>query len=149
MRIALPALALVTLALVPQDPAGAQQPAQAVLGPGLYVFQTRLDEATCEPDSMDGFVTSYFAAIDGVPGSARMTMKLQNSQHWPEWQLDISADGTIRASARNGALEQSATMRPNGSRFTGRGFRTYDQTVRGQRRRCRMEYDALLRKLHE
>lgn len=148
MRIALPALALLALTFVPHESAGAQN-TQGVLGPGLYVFQTRLDEATCEADSNSGFVTSYFAAIDGVPGSTTMTMKLQNSQFWPEWQLNIASDGTIRATARNGALEQSATMRLNGSRFTGRGFRTYDQTVRGQRRRCRMEYDALLRKLHE
>jgi hypothetical protein len=149
MRLALPLLALVTLALVPGEAAEGQQPTQGVLGPGLYVFQTRLDEATCEPDSMTGYVTSYFAAIDGTPGSTRMTMKLTNSEHWPEWELRVSADGTIRASARNGALEQSATMRPDGSRFTGRGFRTYDKMVRGQRRRCRNEYDALLRKLHD
>jgi len=148
MRLALPFLALLTLALLP-DGAARGQETQGVLGPGLYVFQTRLDEASCEPDSMSGYVTSYFAAIDGTPASTRMTMKLVNSEYWPEWELRIAPDGTIRASARNGSLEQSATLRPNGSRFTGRGFRTYDKVVDGRRRRCRNEYDALLRKLHE
>lgn len=149
MRRAIPVLALLALPLLAGEAAHGQQPTQGVLGPGLYVFQTRLDEATCEADSESGFVTSYFAAIDGTPGSTRMSMKLTNSQHWPNWELRVSADGTIRASARNGNLEQSATMRPNGSRFTGRGYRTYEGTVRGQRRRCRIEYDALLRKLHD
>ncbi len=137
--------ALLFTSVAARDTAGAQD-TQGVLGPGLYVFQTRLDRATCEDDSETGYVTSYFAAIDGTPASRRMSMKLTNSTHWPEWQLTIAPDGQIVATATNGSLHQRAEMRPNGSRFTGRGYREYQG--RGGRR-CRFEYDALLRKLHD
>ena len=122
---------------------------QGVLGPGLYVFQTRLDTATCEEDSTSGYVTSYFAAIDGTPASLTMTMQLTNSEHWPRWELTIDPNGRIRGMARNGALEQQFELTRDGSRFTGRGHRTYDKRVDGRMQRCRNEYDALLRKLHD
>jgi hypothetical protein len=141
--------------LVLHDHVAAQGAAQQVLGPGLYVFQTRLDHSTCEPPSTSGYVTSYFAAIDGTPGSASMAMHLLNSDNWPDWTVTVTAQGTLIADALQANVtgpdraESHFELTRDRAKFTGRGWRSYTATVEGQRRRCRTSYDALLRKLHE
>lgn len=119
---------------------------QRVLGPGLYVFQTRITGATCGDADHTGYVNSYFAAVDGIPASMDMDMKLMNSSYWPSWDLHVDGQ-TVRGTASNERINgtQRVEMRVNGSRFTGTGTRTYS---RGNRR-CEVQYDALLRKLHD
>ncbi len=126
---------------------------QGILGPGAYIYQTRLDSASCEPDSTSGFVTSYYATIDGVPAARSMRMSLLNSAHWPSWSITVREDGTIVGHAdqedsrgvRMGASHFE--VRVDGSRFTGRGYREYTQRVGSENRRCRNSYDALLRRI--
>jgi len=51
---------------------------QTVLGPGMYVFQTRTRSATCGDDERTGYVSTFLAPIHGVPGSRTMRMTLEN-----------------------------------------------------------------------
>jgi len=128
---------------------------QTVLAPGLYVFQLRLDRATCTQGFTSGYVSSFFAAIDGTPGSRAMDMHLLNSGYWPEWTLAVQQDDTIvGVSHQAGASgpdagENHFEVRFDGRKFVGRGSRSWTQTVNGQRTRCRVFYDALLRELHD
>lgn len=129
-----------------------QQPSfeQNVLGPGLYVFQTRVDHASCGDAERTGEVTSYYAAVDGIPGSRQMRMSLLNSRFWPDWTLVVTATNAVVGDAR-----QAGVTGPNqgeshfeasyaDGRFTGRGNREYTRTVDGQPARCRVSYEALL-----
>jgi hypothetical protein len=127
--------------------------AQSVLGPGLYVFQTRTRTASCADDERTGYVSSFFASIHGVPGSRRMSMGLVNSPYWSTWTLTVGADDSI---AGDSFLDgSSGPSRPTShfvvtrrdDRFTGEGTRTYDAVVEGTRRRCVVTYDALLRRI--
>lgn len=131
----------------------AQEAEQTVLGPGLYVFQTRIDHATCGDGERTGHVSSYFAAVDGIPGSRSMQMNLLNSSYWPSWTLAVSPSNAVIGDARmRGQTGPNAgvshfELTYDRNKFTGRGTRSYDATVNGQRQRCRISYDALLRKL--
>ena len=133
--------------------ASAQTPGQALLGPGLYVFQNRLDRATCGDASGSGYVNSYVAAVNGIPGSVTMQMALPDSTYWPTWELGVTPDGHIL-----GVSQQAGVTGPDrgdshfdvtltGDQFTGRGARSYMSTVDGQRRRCTVEFDTLLRRI--
>lgn len=128
---------------------------QRVLPPGLYVFQTRLDRSTCNEDAETGHVTSYFAAVDGVPGHRDMTMRLLNSSYWPTWTMNVSADGLIVAEAPQARVPEARRgtnhfeVRRDGERFVGRGTRSYFKRVNGEYRRCSIAFDALLRRLHD
>ncbi|MFK8002136.1 MAG: hypothetical protein AB8H86_21255 [Polyangiales bacterium] len=127
--------------------------AQRVLGPGAYVYQTRLDTATCEDDSNSGFTSSFFAAIDGVPGAADMRMSLVNSDYWPRWTLVVRPDGTvvgdatIRGQEGPNAARSHFEVQRRGDHLRGRGYREYNRTIDGQRRRCRNDFDVLIRRL--
>jgi hypothetical protein len=135
--------------------AQAQRDTQDVLGPGLYVFQTRLDHSSCGDSGASGSVTSYFAAVDGIPGSRQMTMHLLNSDHWSTWTLTVTAENQIIGDAQQdgvtgpGRGDSHFELSQDRGKFTGRGSRSYSATIGGQVRRCRMAYDALLRRLHE
>lgn len=151
-RTLLIALSLMAAALTIQSsrPAAAQTRSdQAVLGPGLYVFQTRTISATCGDASRTGFVTSYYAAIDGIPGSREMTMNLLNSEHWPRWAIAVNADGNVVAHAyldgTAGANRPSAhfELMRQPDKFAGRGIRSY----RSGGQQCTITYDALLRRI--
>ncbi|MEM6959569.1 MAG: hypothetical protein AAF411_26880 [Myxococcota bacterium] len=126
---------------------------QRVLGPGAYVYQTRLDTASCEEASQSGYTSTFFAAVDGVPGDRDMRMTLLNSQFWPTWQLAVQANGHIMGDAtiRNGRGPNPARshfeVERRGDHFRGRGYREYNATVNGQRRRCRNDFDVLIRRL--
>lgn len=135
-------------------PAAAQSTdRQTLLGPGLYVFQTRTLSATCDDDERTGFVHTFIAPIHGVPGDRRMRMQLTNSRHWPGWDIVVAEDGTITGDA---ALDGNRNPGPNTprnhfevrqrrDRFVGTGSRTY----RSGGRACEVRYDALLRPMAE
>ena len=127
--------------------------AQSVLGPGLYVFQTRTRAASCADDERTGHVSSFFASNHGVPGSRTMHMGLVNSPYWSTWTLTVGADDSITGDAfLDGS---SGPSRPTShfvvtrrdDRFTGEGTRTYEAVIEGTRRRCVVTYDALLRRI--
>ena len=56
-------------------------------------------------------------------------------------------DARMRGQTGPSAGESHFELAHDGRRFTGRGTRSYDATVNGQRQRCRISYEALLRKL--
>ncbi len=128
---------------------------QRVLAPGLYVFQSRLDRSTCGEDAETGYVTSYFAAIDGVPGHREMTMRLLNSTYWARWSLSVAPDGRVVGESHQEGVPEARRgvnrfeIRREDGRFVGRGSRSYFRRIEGQTRRCSIEFDALLRKLHD
>lgn len=128
-------------------------PAQTVLMPGLYLFQTRTRDGTCNDAPRTGYVTSAVATLDGVPGARTMTMQLLNSKYWPTWTLTIAADGGISGSANMSGAKDEANgvskfeIRAKKERFQGVGARNYPATVDGKAVRCTLNYDALLKML--
>lgn len=123
---------------------------QTVLGPGLYVFQTRTRDATCGDSEPDGYVLSFFAAIHGIPHSTKMTMELVNTPHFKEWSLQVKGQavlGTSRIGTAPDGPESTFEVKLAGDRFKGAGHRSYNSTVAGKKQRCRVDYDALLRRL--
>lgn len=149
----LAALALGGLAIeraVGQD-AGTAAPTQGVLGPGLYVFQTRTRGSSCNDSERDGYVMSFLAAIDGVPGNITMTMQLVNNPHFVKWSLRVADDGALSGISKmgtaSGAPESHFAARLDGDRWKGTGARTYNGVFEGKPTRCRVDYDALLRRI--
>ena len=124
----------------------AQAGEQEILGPGLYIYQTRITGATCNDATQTGFVNSYVATIDGIPRSPSMEMTLTNSEYWKTWDITVR-NGTIVGEARVRNRSAHFEVRRRGSRFTGTGHRIYQSTVDGNRMRCRIEFDALLRRV--
>lgn len=126
---------------------------QTVLIPGLYLFQTRTRDGSCNDAPRTGYVTSSVATLDGVPGARTMTMQLLNSKYWPTWTLTIAADGGIAGAANmSGAKDDTDggskfEIRAKKERFQGVGTRTYPSTVDGKVVRCTLNYDALLKML--
>ncbi len=118
---------------------------QSILGPGLYVFQMRITAASCGDADRTGFVSSYYGAIDGIPGARHMVLRLLDSRFWPRWELEVDAAGVIAGVSHNERVggTNRFELRLNGDRFTGTGTRTYR---RGQER-CSVSYDALLRRI--
>jgi hypothetical protein len=137
----------------PEAAAAGELPPQTILPPGLYLFQTRTRDGTCNDAPRTGYVTSAVATLDGVPGSRTMTMQLLSSKYWPTWTLTIAADNTISGSAfMNGAKDDSAgvsrfEIREKKDRFQGVGSRSYNGTIDGKAARCTLNYDALLKPL--
>ena len=121
--------------------------------PGLYLFQTRTRDGTCNDAPRTGYITSAVATLDGVPGSRTMTMQLLSSKYWPSWTLTIAADGSISGSAiMGGAKDESAgvsrfEIKAKKDRFQGVGARSYPSTADGKPVRCTLNYDALLKPL--
>ena len=66
-----------------------------MLGPGLYIYQQRVREATCHDAEPDGYVLSFMAAIDGIPGATTMTMQLVNTAYFKDWTLKISGNQVV------------------------------------------------------
>lgn len=128
---------------------------QTILGPGLYVFQTRTRTASCGDDERTGYVSSFYAAIHGIPGSRQMTMGLLNSPYWATWTITVSPQNEVTGEAfltgSRGASRPTShfVATQDGDRFTGEGTRTYDAEIDGTMRRCVVTYDALLRRLDE
>jgi hypothetical protein len=126
-------------------------PPQTILMPGLYLFQTRTRDGTCNDAPRTGYITSSMATLDGVPGSRLMTMQLLNSKYWPTWSLAIGKDHNISGSANmlGGKDETKGTsrfeMREKKDRFQGIGSRTYPSQVDGKTVQCVLNYDVLLK----
>lgn len=124
---------------------------QTVLGPGLYVFQTRTRDASCGDSEPDGYVLSYFAAIHGIPHAMAMTMELVNTPHFKTWTLKVVGNNQVVGDSKIGtaadAPDTHFDVKQDGDRFKGTGFRTYNGTLNGKKVRCRVNYDALLRRL--
>jgi hypothetical protein len=124
---------------------------QAVLGPGLYVFQTRTREATCGDAEPDGYVLSFLAAIDGVPGATSMSMQVINTKHFNSWTLKVTPAGQVVGDSKIGnaadAPDSHFEVSLDGPRFKGTGYRSYNGTLNGKPVRCKVSYDALLRRV--
>jgi hypothetical protein len=124
---------------------------QTVLGPGLYVFQTRTRDATCRDSEGDGYVLTFLGAIHGIPHAVSMTMELTNNQHFKNWTLKVSNNNQVVGDSRMGttpdAPDTHFDVKLEGDRFKGSGYRSYNGTVDGKKIRCRVNYDALLRRL--
>lgn len=155
MRPSFPFLGLglsLSLALTAPTSGGAQDFEQRVIGPGLYVFQTRVRDATCNDDFKTGYVTSFFASIDGVPGERKLTMTLLNSPYWPTWTIEVKPSGEVTGLAKidgkgpYASRESSFQVRRDRDRFVGRGSRSYWSQAGGQWRRCTVYVDTLLRR---
>lgn len=133
----------------------ASLPPQTLLGPGLYVFQTRTRSGTCHDAPRTGYVTSAVATLDGVPGARTMTMQLLNSKYWPTWTLQITTDGAVIGTANMGGAKDDTKgssrfeLRAKKARFQGVGARSYPGSAdaQGQTTRCTLDYDALLKPL--
>jgi len=123
---------------------------QNVLGPGLYVYQQRVREATCKDAEPDGYVLSFMAAIDGVPGAVTMTMEVVNTQYFKEWTLKVMG-GQVVGESRLGKAPDSPDahfeVTRDGDRFKGTGYRSYNGTFQGKAQRCKVSFDALLRRI--
>jgi hypothetical protein len=128
-------------------------PPQTILPPGLYLFQTRTRDGTCNDAPRTGYVTSAVATMDGVPGSRSMTMLLLNSKYWPTWTLTVNADDSIVGTANMGGGKDDTNgssrfeIRAKKDRYQGVGSRTYNSKVDGKTTRCTLNYDALLKPL--
>ena len=128
-------------------------PPQTILMPGLYLFQTRTRDGTCNDAPRTGYITSSMATLDGVPGSRKLTLQLLNSKYWPTWTLVIGKDEGIAGSAvmLGGKDESKGTsrfeMKAKKDRFQGVGSRTYPSQVDGKTISCTLNYDVLLKPL--
>ena len=126
---------------------------QSILAPGLYLYQTRTRDGTCNDAPRTGYVTSSLATLDGVPGSRTMTMKLPNSPWWPNWQLTITqADSIVGTANMKGAKDKSrgdtyCELRAKKDRYQGTGTRSYLSTIDGKKVKCKLRFDALLKPL--
>jgi len=124
---------------------------QTVLGPGMYVFQTRTRSATCGDDERTGYVSTFLAPIHGVPGSRTMRMTLENSEYWPVWQITVDArnqvvgHATLAGASGANAPTNHFEVRRERDRFVGPGTRRYS----AEGRDCAVEYDALLRRIDQ
>lgn len=141
-------LVLVIAALSSTTEARAQND-QTVLGPGMYVFQTRTRSATCGDDERTGYVSSFMAPIHGVPGSRTMRMHLTNSEYFPHWRITVNAQNhvlghaTLEGASGPNAPTNEFDVHLERGRFVGTGTRRY----RANGRACAVEYDALLRRI--
>ena len=135
-----------------EAPPAAEPPPQTILPPGLYLFQTRTRDGSCDDAPRTGYVTSAVATLDGVPGARTMTLQLLNSKYWPTWTLTVTEDNAILGTANMlGAKDDAGgssrfEVRGKKDRFQGVGARTYPKSgAPGQR--CTLNYDALLKPL--
>lgn len=143
-------IGLVVMGLLLAADAGAQSE-QSILGPGMYAFQTRTRSASCGDDERTGYVSTFLAPIHGVPGSREMRMTLTNSDYWPVWQITVDPQNHVigRATLAGASGANAPTNRFEVAwrrdRFVGTGTRQY----RRDGRACRVEYDALLRRIDQ
>jgi len=142
------------LLLLPEPNQLAAQPGdspQTLLLPGLYLFQTRTRDGSCNDAPRTGYITSAVATIDGVPGADSLSLQLLNSKYWPRWQLTVGADGVISGEATLGDTNDSNLgsshfeLRQKKDRFQGVGTREYPGKLDGKPIRCTLNYDALLK----
>jgi hypothetical protein len=135
----------------PSTSRAAEEGPQTVLGPGMYVFQTRTRHASCGDAEQDGYVLTYLATIDGVPGSRTMKMELVNTKHFTEWTLRVVGKDEVVGNSQLGSTPDAADnhfeVKRDKDRFKGAGSRSYSSKVDGKVVRCRVSYDALLKRV--
>jgi hypothetical protein len=137
----------------PPTAAGGELPPQTILPPGLYLFQTRTRDGTCDDAPRTGYVTSAVATLDGVPGSRKLTLQLLNSKYWPTWSLTVNADDAVVGDANmGGAADDSGgtshfELHEKKGRYQGVGTRSYPNKSGKGPARCTLNYDALLKAL--
>lgn len=125
---------------------------QTILAPGLYLFQTRTRDGSCNDAPRTGYVTSSVATLDGVPGSRSMTMQLLSSKYWPTWKLEVGTDNSVVGTANMlGAKDDSGgssrfELRIKKDRLQGVGSRKYPGLA-NTKTTCTLNYDALLKML--
>ena len=125
------------------------QDEQTILGPGMYVFQTRTRSATCGDDERTGYVSTFVAPIHGVPGSRTMRMQLLNSPYFATWTITVNAemqvigDSTQTGQSSPNAPTNHFEVSRRRDRFVGTGVRRY----RSGGRECEVHFDALLRQI--
>jgi len=91
--------------------------------------------------------------VNGVPGSRQLSMRLLGTQFWSTWTLQITEEGNVVGDAQQDGVEGPARgdshfeLRVEGTRFSGRGSRSYTQRQGGELQRCRVSYDALFEPL--
>lgn len=147
-KLSTAALALLSLLAISGSEARAQNE-QSVLGPGMYVFQTRTRSATCGDDDRTGYVSSFMAPIHGIPGSRTMRTHLANSEYFPNWRITVNAQNhvlgrsTLQGASGPNAPTNEFDVHLERGRFVGTGTRRY----RANGRMCEVEYDALLRRI--
>jgi hypothetical protein len=80
-----------------------------------------------------------------------MIMELVNTPHFKEWKLTVANNNGVVGVSRIGTSpdgpESHFDVKLAGDRFKGTGYRSYSSNVGGKRQRCRVNYDALLRRL--
>lgn len=137
-----------------QDASGSGN--QQVLGPGAYIYQTRVRNATCGDDYRTGYVNTFYAAIDGIPEARTLNMTLLNSRYWPRWTLTVTGSDEVvgeadvaRQDNRPPDASSSFEVSRERGRFVGRGSRVYMKRVNGTSTRCRVGFDVLLRRLDD
>src|SRR4051794_506497 len=108
---------LITSGSWAEDKPPAELPPQTLLLPGLYLFQTRTREGSCDDAERTGYVTSGVATLDGVPGARSVKLQLLSSKYWPTWTLTIAADDLIVGTAIMGGGKDEAA---GTSRFEAR-----------------------------
>jgi hypothetical protein len=78
-------------------------------------------------------------------------MQLVNTSHFVKWALRISDTGTLTGASKMGttpgAPETHFSATLDGDRWKGTGARTYNGVLDGKPTRCRVDYDALLRRI--
>ena len=92
------------------------------------------------------------ATIDGIPGATTMTMQLVNTAHFKDWTLKDSGNdvlGESRMGTSAEAPDSHFEVRWEKDRFKGVGSRSYSGQLNGKPERCRVNYDALLRRLDD
>ena len=90
------------------------------------------------------------AAIDGVPGSTTMTMQIVNTAYFKDWTLKISGGQVVGDSKLGKAADGPDAhfeVTKDGDRFKGTGYRSYNGSYQGKPQRCKVSYDALLKRL--
>ena len=80
-----------------------------------------------------------------------MAMQLVNTPHFVKWTLRVSDDGKLSGSSKmgttSGAPETHFTASLDDDKWKGTGARTYNGVLDGKPTRCRVDYDALLRRI--
>jgi hypothetical protein len=75
-----------------------------------------------------------------------------NTAHFKDWTLKITGKdvlGESRMGTGNDAPDSHFEVRWEKDRFKGVGSRSYNGTNNGKPERCRVNYDALLRRLDD
>lgn len=124
---------------------------QNILAPGLYMFQMRIRHATCGDAERTGDIRSFLVSIDGKPGARSLSARMPTNKYWPEWKIVVTDENLVVADADlvGGPGHSHFELKENRRKrqFQGTGLRSYKSVVDGEKRDCRISYDALIKSL--